>query len=518
MKSKAFTETIDFNGVKKCYGKKVALQDFSLSINKGEIFALLGLNGAGKTTAIKALLGLVKLQGGNISIFSESLNYSDLGFVPEQPDFSEFLTVNELLHHSLSLYRLLPAKEAQSHVDRVVELFDLSAIRHEPLSQLSKGNKQKASLASGVVHNPKLIIFDEPASGLDPMARVTVKAAIKKLNQGGATVIFTTHILADITGLCHRMGVVHQGQLVFCDTPTQLSQQGQQGQQDPAPDLESALVQLLSQEKLEPVSWVDLSKKSTKKMGYKGLNLRQALLAAMVILKGALRSNLALGSILLMLPFIWASWAFEQANPGFQTGFIVDMGSIFLSAFSVLLSVALALEHLYWPRAGHTPYFHLSRMSTTTYLFSRFIGVLGVVAPATLTLAAILMGFMYFTTGTLVIYPLLIGVSVASQTILSLALLSLLACFAPRLASLALLLIFFVLGMELETVRAFAESLNVGIVEFLSEVALVFLPDFSILTFQSASAYNLLASLCYSAFQGLFYLFLGGQILASRDL
>ncbi|HNX77272.1 MAG TPA: ABC transporter ATP-binding protein [Candidatus Rifleibacterium sp.] len=201
-----------------------ALCQLNLKVDQGEVFALAGLNGAGKTTAIKILLGACHADSGSARILDglDSLSsLHSLGFAPEEPDLPAFLTVEELLTAACGLSGM---PLTTGRLDRALELFSLDSERRRQVGDLSKGTRQRVSLAAAVVHQPKLVIFDEPASGLDPLGRQLVKNVIRQLNSEGATVFFTTHILSDLPGLCSRIGVLHRGKLLFAGTPAEFCQ------------------------------------------------------------------------------------------------------------------------------------------------------------------------------------------------------------------------------------------------------------------------------------------------------
>ena len=179
---------ISFSRVVKSYGNKLVLDGFSLNIKEGEIFALAGVNGAGKTTAIKSLLKLVNISSGQISLFLSKLNRAEIGFAPEVPDMPDFFTVKELLLHALNFYSEKGDENEKFLLKRVVDLFELDSLLDLKVSELSKGNRQRVSLAASVIHKPKLVIFDEPSGGLDPFGRDLVKKAIKELKIGRAHV------------------------------------------------------------------------------------------------------------------------------------------------------------------------------------------------------------------------------------------------------------------------------------------------------------------------------------------
>ncbi len=219
---------IVFDGISKAYRQTAsssrieALSGLSLKIQTGEVFAMAGLNGAGKTTAMKILLGLCRPDSGSVSLLS-GVSSADgglvaTGYAPEEPDLPAFLTVDELLRASCELSGTKPASAL---LDRAVQMLSLSDERHRIVEQLSKGTRQRVSLAAAIVHRPELVILDEPASGLDPLGRHLVKNVIRQLNSEGATVFFTTHILSDLPGLCSRIGVLHHGKLAFVGTPAE---------------------------------------------------------------------------------------------------------------------------------------------------------------------------------------------------------------------------------------------------------------------------------------------------------
>ena len=208
---------IRFNSLKKTYKNKnsevvKALDDFSLEISDNEVFALAGINGAGKTTALKALFNLIKLDDGKVEVVFKDNSKPGIGFAPEIPDFPEYLTVKEVLETSC---RLAGVKPNLDLLNKVYNLFELDNIKYKQVSTLSKGNRQRLSLASAVVYEPEIVVFDEPTSGLDPLGRKLIKSAIKQLKSEGHTILFTTHMLADLPELCDKMAVAHNGKIIF---------------------------------------------------------------------------------------------------------------------------------------------------------------------------------------------------------------------------------------------------------------------------------------------------------------
>ncbi len=225
-----------------------ALDQLSLEVSAGEIYGFAGLNGAGKTTAIKVLLGLARPDSGVSSILegsSAAVSAQRIGFAPEISDLPGFLTVTEVLEYACVLCGVDAADEL---VRRAIGLLDLSREKGRRVNLLSKGLRQRVSLAAAIVHRPELVILDEPSSGLDPIARKLVKTLIKQLNDEGATVFFSTHILSDLPGLCSRIGLINRGKLIFCGTPDSLSSRVKSG------DLEESFEEAVrnDNQRLEP--------------------------------------------------------------------------------------------------------------------------------------------------------------------------------------------------------------------------------------------------------------------------
>jgi len=196
--------------------EKVALKPFQLAVEEGEIFGYLGPNGAGKTTTLKLLLGLVFPTAGSARLLGRDWRdpdiKADIGFLPEQPYFYDYLTATELLDY----YAHLSGMETPTRRKRVPEVLErvgMTAAAHIQLRKFSKGMLQRVGIAQAIVHDPKLVILDEPMSGLDPMGRLQVRDLIQSLKDEGKTVFFSTHILSDAETLCDRVAVLNEGEL-----------------------------------------------------------------------------------------------------------------------------------------------------------------------------------------------------------------------------------------------------------------------------------------------------------------
>lgn len=196
---------------------KVALKPLSLSVPEGEIFGYLGPNGAGKTTTLRLIMGLVSVSAGSFKLLGGNINdpsvRSQIGFLPEQPYFYDYLTPRELLDYFATL-SAIPARERNRRIEASLTRVGLdTAAWTTQLRKFSKGMLQRVGLAQAIIHNPKLIILDEPMSGLDPMGRREVRDLIEELNHQGKTIFFSTHILSDAEALCDRVAVINKGEL-----------------------------------------------------------------------------------------------------------------------------------------------------------------------------------------------------------------------------------------------------------------------------------------------------------------
>ena len=214
---------IEILGLEKTYSvgfwrkrPKCALHPLHLSVEEGEIFGFLGPNGAGKTTTLKLLMGLVFPTGGTARILGREINdprmKAQIGFLPEQPYFYDYLTARELLVYYGQLSGI-NSKDSAKKVGAVLGRVGLEDAADVQLRKFSKGMLQRAGIAQAILHDPKIVFFDEPMSGLDPVGRREVRDLIEQLKQEGKTVFFSTHILSDAEALCDRVAIIHGGEL-----------------------------------------------------------------------------------------------------------------------------------------------------------------------------------------------------------------------------------------------------------------------------------------------------------------
>jgi ABC-2 type transport system ATP-binding protein len=200
----------------KKFGDTVAVDDVSINVREGEIYGFLGLNGAGKTTTIRLLLGMIKSDSGTISLFGQNARqasqiWNDVGYMVETPYSYSNLTVKENLE---VFYRLRGLKD-KKQIDKIIRVLQLGKYENKKAKYLSLGNSQRLGLAKALIHNPPLLILDEPINGLDPAGIVEIREFLKDLVKNHNTTIFlSSHILSEISKVATRIGIVHNGKLI----------------------------------------------------------------------------------------------------------------------------------------------------------------------------------------------------------------------------------------------------------------------------------------------------------------
>jgi ABC-2 type transport system ATP-binding protein len=202
----------------KVYGKRIALDDVSFVVPEGEIFGFVGPNGAGKTTTLRILAALLEPTSGSAFIDGADVIqqpervHSRLGYMPDFFGVYDQLSVAEYLDFYASCYRQ-PKQRRKVVVDNLLELVDLAERRDQLVDTLSRGLKQRVCLARALVHDPAVLLLDEPASGLDPRARVEMREILKELQSMGKTIVISSHILPELTELCSMIGIIDQGRM-----------------------------------------------------------------------------------------------------------------------------------------------------------------------------------------------------------------------------------------------------------------------------------------------------------------
>ncbi len=194
-----------------------AVDDLCLDVGKNEIFGLLGPNGSGKSTTIKIILGLLKASSGDCEIFGQpSMRVAarkSVGFLPEAPYFYRYLTGRELVRYYARIC-MIDRSEIDDSVDDVIELVGMTEAANRRVGTYSKGMLQRIGLAQSLVHDPDLVILDEPTAGVDPLGSAAIAEIVRELKHRGKTILLSSHLLAQIEGLCDRVAILHRGKLI----------------------------------------------------------------------------------------------------------------------------------------------------------------------------------------------------------------------------------------------------------------------------------------------------------------
>jgi ABC-2 type transport system ATP-binding protein len=208
---------IEINHILKVFGAVVAVDDVTFTLEKGEFFGLLGPNGAGKTTTIRILLDIFKPDQGTVSILGGSMDEAKknrIGYMPEERGLYQDLPLERVLAYLASLKGLSRA-ETRSRLDDYLHQFDLYPYRRKKVKELSKGMQQKAQLIATLIHQPELLIIDEPFSGLDPVNTQMVKDMLRDLHNRGTTIIMSTHQMHQVEELCERILLMNHGKVLL---------------------------------------------------------------------------------------------------------------------------------------------------------------------------------------------------------------------------------------------------------------------------------------------------------------
>ena len=211
----------------KRYGDFTAVDGISFEVHEGEFFGLLGPNGAGKTTTINATVGLAKITSGAISLFGHDVERDwrtarrQVGLAPQEYNFDRYLNIRDVLIFQAGYYGIR-GKAVNARADMLLERFDLASKAKQPYIKLSGGMKRRLTLARALIHEPKLVILDEPTAGVDVELRLELWSLLRELNTNGTTIILTTHYLEEAEELCDRIGIIQAGKLVALETTQQL--------------------------------------------------------------------------------------------------------------------------------------------------------------------------------------------------------------------------------------------------------------------------------------------------------
>ena len=205
---------IEFHKLTKYYGDVKGCQDVDFNVKEGEIFGFIGPNGAGKSTTIRTMLSLIYPTSGSVTIFGkDAIEFGpevrkEVGYLPSEIFYYDKMKVLDLLKYSASFYE----KDCEDRIYELAEIMELDLERK--IQDLSYGNKKKVGIVQGLLHSPKLIVLDEPTSGLDPLMQKKFFDLIRKENEKGATVLFSSHILSEVQQLCDRVAIIKEGEII----------------------------------------------------------------------------------------------------------------------------------------------------------------------------------------------------------------------------------------------------------------------------------------------------------------
>ncbi len=220
----------------KKYGENIAVNDISFSVEEGEFFGFLGPNGAGKTTTIHMTTGIAQITSGIISVFGKDVakEYREarklIGLSPQDFNVDIFAPVEKILWFVGGYYGMSRA-ERLARIPELLTIFDLNEHKHKPFMQLSGGLKRRAMLARAMVHDPKLLILDEPTAGVDVELRHDLWRYLKEMNSRGKTIILTSHYLEEVEYLCERIGIIAKGKVVAMGSKAEFTEGGKKLEQ-----------------------------------------------------------------------------------------------------------------------------------------------------------------------------------------------------------------------------------------------------------------------------------------------
>lgn len=208
---------LEVNNLKKSFGEKTVLADVSFSVKENEIYGFIGGNGEGKTTTMRMILGLLKIDAGDVFVCGEPVTFGEtktnqyVGYLPDVPEFYPFMNAREYLKLCAEITDM-PKDKSAARIEELLELVDLSDVETK-IKGYSRGMKQRLGVAQALIHQPKLLICDEPTSALDPKGRRDILGILKSI-KSETTVIFSTHILSDVEQISDRVGILKDGHII----------------------------------------------------------------------------------------------------------------------------------------------------------------------------------------------------------------------------------------------------------------------------------------------------------------
>lgn len=218
---------LEINELSKKFGDFTAVDNISLKVRDGDIYGLLGPNGAGKSTTISTICGLLKLTSGQIKLFgidvSKSMKGQNklIGYVPQDIALYENLTAYENLKFFGELYGL-KGKNLKDSIDRALDFVGLSDVKNKEPGKFSGGMKRRLNIACAIIHEPKIVIMDEPTVGIDPQSRNHILESVRKLNKKGTTIIYTTHYMEEVESICNEIAIIDHGNVIVSGSKDEL--------------------------------------------------------------------------------------------------------------------------------------------------------------------------------------------------------------------------------------------------------------------------------------------------------
>lgn len=214
---------LKINNLTKKYGNKIAVDNLTIHIEKGEIYGFIGHNGAGKTTTIKAAIGVLNFDQGEIYINNISIKDNPieckklLAYIPDNPDLYDYMTGYQYLNFVSDIFKI-DVKTRKERINKYADLFEITKDLGNQINTYSHGMKQKLAIISAWIHNPQLVIMDEPFVGLDPIASHNLKQMMRELCDNGGAIFFSTHVLEVAEKLCDKVAIIKDGKLIKCGT------------------------------------------------------------------------------------------------------------------------------------------------------------------------------------------------------------------------------------------------------------------------------------------------------------
>ncbi|MFI3176669.1 MAG: ABC transporter ATP-binding protein [Eubacteriales bacterium] len=215
---------IETNKLTKSYGESRGIVELDLTVQEGEIFGFIGPNGAGKSTTIRTLLGLIRKTSGEATVFGMDIwthkkeILQNVGYLPSEVFYYDHMRAVDLLEYSASFYK----KDCKKRMKELADVLELDL--YKKINSMSLGNKKKVGIIQGLLHSPRLIILDEPTSGLDPLIQKRFFQMVQEENQGGATILFSSHILSEVQKMCHRVAIIKEGRIIATQEIAQLKE------------------------------------------------------------------------------------------------------------------------------------------------------------------------------------------------------------------------------------------------------------------------------------------------------